>query len=65
MGYRSDSVKKLCERGMLIGGLAALEHYLSYGRLIDEEKKDCHGKYGLGLFLVSLFGRLLCESQES
>jgi hypothetical protein len=61
MGYSSDSFKELCEWGMLIGGLAALEHYLINGRWTDEDKDECHGKFGLGLFVVSLFGRLLCE----
>ena len=58
----SESKKELCELGMVIGGLAALHHYLDSGRVMDEENDVCHGKYGLVLLGVSFFGRLLCES---
>lgn len=62
MEQTPTSFKGLCELGMVVGGLAALDHYLDSGRWMDEHKDVCHGKYGLGIFLVSFFGRLLCES---
>ena len=65
MGYSPDSIKEICEWGMVIGGLAAIEHYLSNGRWTDEDKDECHGKYGILLFAASTVGRLLCEPQES
>lgn len=61
MGSSPRTFKELCESLMVIGGLAALDHYLISGRWMDEDKDVCHGKYGLVLFGVSLFGRLLCE----
>ena len=55
----SNWFSKLCDLGMIIGGALAIEHYLTNGRWTDEEKDDCHGKIGLGLFFGGLLGRLL------
>ncbi len=65
MGSSSDSIKDLCDLGMLIGGGLAIEHYVSNGRWTDEDKEECHGKYGLGLFIISLIGRLLSEPLDT
>ena len=61
MSGPSDSIKGLCALGMLIGGILAVEHYLSNGRWADEEKETCHGKIGIGLFLLSSVGLMLVE----
>lgn len=52
--------ERLSELGMLIGGGAALEHRLHYGRWYDEGKIKCHGGIGLGIFFVSLCAREVC-----
>jgi len=57
----SDSFRNLCYLGMIIGGALAIEHYLTNGRWTDEEKDECHGKIGIGLFVVSLLGHLFLE----
>ena len=46
---------------MAIGVALAVEHYLVNGRWTDEEKENCHGKIGIGLFFFSLVGRMLAE----
>jgi len=52
--------ERLSELGMLIGGSAALEHRLHYGRWYDEDKEICHGKIGIGLSTISLLARIGC-----
>ena len=57
----SSWFSELCDLGMIIGGALAIEHYITNGRWTDEEKDECHGKIGLGLFFVSFLGRLLSK----
>ena len=59
----SDLVKELSELGMVVGGLLVLEHKLSNGRWTDEDKEECHGKFGLGLFFISALIRLNVDLQ--
>jgi hypothetical protein len=59
VGNTSDELKDLCDLGMAVGGVLAVEHYLSNGRWADEEKESCHGKVGVSLFVISLVGRML------
>lgn len=59
----SDSIKELSELGMWVGGLLALEHYVSNGRWTDEDKDECHGKIGIGLFVLSALVRLNIDPQ--
>ncbi|MBA7607780.1 hypothetical protein ES703_14947 [subsurface metagenome] len=58
-----DWAKWLSELGMGLGGGLSLHHKLAYGRWGDE-KLDCHGKIGAGLFFVSSLIRLGCEILE-
>ncbi|MHA1938506.1 MAG: hypothetical protein ACW97O_09890 [Candidatus Thorarchaeota archaeon] len=60
----SDLVKELSELGMVVGGLLALEHKISYGRWTDEDKEECHGRFGLGLLVLSALVNLNIDSQE-
>jgi len=58
-----DWAKRLGEAGMLIGGALAVHHRVAYGRWRDE-KLECHGVIGVGLFLGSLIARLVCGFLE-
>jgi hypothetical protein len=52
--------EKVSEAGILIGGSAALEHKLRYGRWYDKDKPLCHGTIGIGVCTVSLIARIIC-----
>ena len=52
--------EKLSEAGMVVGGIATLEHRANYGRWHDKGKPLCHGGIGIGIFLISLAARLGC-----
>lgn len=57
-------VKRLSELGIILGGGLALEHVVSYNHWYDEDKDECHGKFGLALAILSGFTRFICALLE-
>jgi len=52
--------ERVSEAGIVIGGGAALEHRLHYGRWYDEDKPFCHGAIGIRVCAVSAIVRIGC-----
>jgi len=52
--------ERISEAGIVVGGSAALEHKLHYGRWYDENKPLCHGAIGIGVCAISSIVRIGC-----
>ena len=53
-------IERISEGGIAVGGIAALEHRLHYGRWYDEGQPLCHGAIGIAICAISFIVRIGC-----